>query len=151
AIALWTREPVGRAVPVPVALRVNRADAAVPAGSHQMTGVPTPFGLDEHDLDRAVQEAPAGLDVVGFHLHAVSSVLAAADCAGFVREAWAWARRVAGRHRIDLREVNVGGGLGLAYTGAGTFDLDALRTGLAGLSGSPLVVEPGRFLSGPAG
>src|SRR5437763_6205525 len=35
--------------PVRVALRVNRA-AASPAGSHQMTGTPTPFGLDEADL-----------------------------------------------------------------------------------------------------
>jgi len=62
--------------PVRVALRVNRATAMLP-GSHQMTGTPTPFGIDEEQLPEAVarvSEEPA-LDLVGFHLHAVSNNL----------------------------------------------------------------------------
>jgi diaminopimelate decarboxylase len=113
---------------VPVALRVNRADAVVPAGSHRMTGVPTPFGIDEHDLGAVAAAALAspGLDVVGFHLHAVSNTLDAAGFAGFAADAVAWARQTADRYGIALREVNIGGGIGLDYDGDRVFDLAAL-------------------------
>lgn len=129
----------------PVALRVNRA-AAVPGGSHQMTGTPTPFGLDESDLDAAV--ALLRQDIVGFHLHAVSNNLDAPAHVAWARESVAWALRAARHHGIALREVNLGGGLGVDYTGSSTFDLGAL----AGLPRDvPLVFELGRYLAADAG
>jgi 2-[(L-alanin-3-ylcarbamoyl)methyl]-2-hydroxybutanedioate decarboxylase len=128
-----------------VALRVNRA-AAVPGGSHQMTGTPTPFGLDESDLEAAASIL-AG-QVVGFHLHAVSNNLDAYAHVAWAREALAWSVRTAQRLGVDLREVNLGGGFGVDYTGDRTFDLGVL----GGLPTEvPLVFELGRYLAAEAG
>ncbi|OLB74199.1 MAG: decarboxylase [Actinobacteria bacterium 13_2_20CM_2_71_6] len=138
--------------PVRVALRVNRAGAAV-AGSHQMTGTATPFGIDETDLGPVVVLARgiANLDLVGFHLHAVSNSVSAPDFGNFVRDAVAWSRDAAARYGVDLREVNVGGGFGVDYTGSGSFDLALLHDSLADLPGPPLVFELGRYLAAEAG
>lgn len=142
---------------VQVAVRVNRA-AAAPAGSHTMTGVATPFGVEEAQLPQVLAVA-AGMPqvrLVGFHLHAVSNSLDAAGYARFVVDAVAWALEAARRHRVQLRYVNTGGGLGVDYTGSGRFDLEVLRDGLAPLAGMlpagvRLAVEPGRILAADAG
>ena len=134
----------------PVALRVNRGPAL--PGTHQMTGAPTPFGFDEHETAAAVAHALAlGLDVAGFHLHAVSNCLDAAAYAAHVRGAVAWSRSAAAG-RFDLRYINVGGGLGADPRGD-LIDLDALQAGLRGLDtgGAELVFEPGRYLAAAAG
>jgi 2-[(L-alanin-3-ylcarbamoyl)methyl]-2-hydroxybutanedioate decarboxylase len=134
-----------------VALRVNRAGAGL-AGSHRMTGVPTPFGIDETALDQAVDTARSlGLAPIGFHLHAVSNNLDAAAHAGYVRDAVDWSAGAAARLGIELEYVNVGGGFGVDYTGGTSFDLAALRAGLAGLDGGRLAFEPGRYLVAAAG
>jgi diaminopimelate decarboxylase len=140
----------GTAGPVQVTLRVNRASAALP-GSHQMTGASTPFGIDEAQLDDAVAAVreETSLDLVGFHLHAVSNNLDAVAHGGFVTEAVDWARAAAARYGIALREVNVGGGFGVDYVGDARFDLEKL--GVALPSGVPLVFELGRYLTAPAG
>jgi 2-[(L-alanin-3-ylcarbamoyl)methyl]-2-hydroxybutanedioate decarboxylase len=139
---------VGVGSPATVALRVNRAVEG-PGGSHRMTGTATPFGLAEEDLPAAVALARAhGFDVTGFHLHAVSNNLDAAAHVAFVADAVRWSADAARRHRIDLRTINVGGGLGVDYTGDRAFDLAALRA----LPADPrLVFEPGRYLAAPAG
>ena len=75
------------------------------AGSHRMTGAPTPFGIAEDQLAEVVALAGAGpVRLIGFHLHAVSNNLDAAAHAAFVADA----RRLVGdRGRagsaIDLR------------------------------------------------
>jgi 2-[(L-alanin-3-ylcarbamoyl)methyl]-2-hydroxybutanedioate decarboxylase len=133
--------------PVRVALRVNRAGTPL-SGSHHMTGTPTPFGIDEADLGRAVEAAARSLDLVGFHLHAVSNNLDARAHVAFAHEALAWSTAAAGRYGIDLREVNLGGGFGVDYTGDAAFDLSVL----AGLPREvPLVFELGRYLAAEAG
>ncbi|GGL12316.1 alanine racemase [Mangrovihabitans endophyticus] len=143
------RAPAGQ----PVAIRVNRA-AAAPVGSHAMTGTPTPFGVDEAHLPDLLELAGRlGVPVAGFHLHAVSNSLDAAGYARFVTDALAWSRSVAARHGVDLRLVNVGGGLGVDYRGAATIDLADLGRRLHGaaLPGVELIVEPGRVLAADAG
>ncbi len=142
-------------VRVRTALRVNRAHPALP-GTHQMTGEPTPFGLDEAQLGEAVELAfghPA-LRLTGFSLHAVSNNLDAAAHAAFVIDAVAWAVDAARTHRTPLTSVNVGGGFGIDYTGTERFDLDELAKGLT-RTGLPedcrLVFELGRFLAADAG
>ncbi|HEU5126601.1 MAG TPA: type III PLP-dependent enzyme [Glycomyces sp.] len=135
----------------PVALRVNRGRPL--PGTHRMAGEPTPFGIDESDVAAATAHAAdLGLEVTGFHLHAVSNCLDAAAYAAHVTDALAWARRTAGRTGIDLRYVNVGGGLGADPRGD-LIDLTALASALAGLDtgGVELVFEPGRFLAAPTG
>lgn len=133
----------------PVALRVNRGRAL--PGTHRMTGEATPFGLDATDVPAALDRASRlGLDVVGFHLHAVSNCLDAAAYAAHVRDALAWSRRAA--TGFDLRYVNVGGGLGADPRGP-VIDLAALGADVRGLdtAGIELVFEPGRYPAAPAG
>ncbi len=141
--------------PAEVSVRVNRAEGG-PPGSHRMTGVPTPFGVDETQLADVLALAATlpGLRVTGFHLHAVSNNLDAAAHVAFVADAVAWSVSTAARHGIDLRVVNVGGGLGVDHTGDALIDLDRLRDGLAAVAVPPgvtLVFEPGRILAADAG
>ncbi|MCP2321839.1 diaminopimelate decarboxylase [Hamadaea flava] len=136
-----------------VALRVNRAVAG-PAGSHAMTGTPTPFGIDETQLASVASLAASlGVPVCGFHLHAVSNSLDAPAYAAFAADAVAWSRRTAAELGIDLRYVNVGGGFGISYDDPGrSFDLTALDWSALDLpDGVELAFEPGRFLAAPAG
>jgi len=159
----------------PIAVRVNRASGAQSrpqpnsqasaqpdprpgtlAGSHRMTGVPTPFGVDEAQLPALLELAATlpGIRVIGFHLHAVSNNLDAAAHAGFVADCLTWSAETAHRHGVDLRVVNVGGGLGVDYLGDDTIDLAALRTGLARVTvppGQDLIFELGRILAADAG
>jgi diaminopimelate decarboxylase len=143
---------------VTIALRVNRAGTGVLHGSHRMTGVASPFGIDEVQLRDAVELAARlpGIDLVGFHLHAVSNNLDAAAHGAFVADALDWAATTSARDGIDLRYVNVGGGFGVDYTGSGEFDLPVFTRALAEavdgrLAGVRLVFEPGRFLAAGAG
>jgi 2-[(L-alanin-3-ylcarbamoyl)methyl]-2-hydroxybutanedioate decarboxylase len=142
---------------VRVAVRVNRLDARLP-GTHQMTGMPTPFGIDETQLADAVELAWAhpALQVVGFSLHAVSNNLDAAAHAEFVADAVAWSIAAADRYGVLLDHVNVGGGLGIDYTGDRTFDLAIFAEGLTAASAqlpetARLVFELGRYLAADAG
>jgi diaminopimelate decarboxylase len=139
----------------PVTVRVNRASGALP-GTHRMTGVATPFGVDEAQLPAVLELAASlpGVRVVGFHLHAVSNNLDAAAHAAFVADSVAWSVATAGRHGVDLRVINVGGGLGVDYLSDATVDLSALRDGLAAVTVPPgvdLIFEPGRILAADAG
>jgi diaminopimelate decarboxylase len=138
-----------------ITVRVNRASAAL-AGTHRMTGVPTPFGVDEAQLPGVLDLAATlpGIRVAGFHLHAVSNNLDAAAHAAFVADCLAWSAATAHRHGIDLRVVNTGGGLGVDYPTDATIDLAALRAGLAEVTVPPgvdLIFEPGRILAADAG
>jgi 2-[(L-alanin-3-ylcarbamoyl)methyl]-2-hydroxybutanedioate decarboxylase len=138
---------------VSVALRVNRAAAALP-GTHQMTGAPTPFGIDEASLPEAVELASAlpEVDLVGFHLHAVSNNLDAEAHAAFVADALSWAVQEAESYGVALRYLNLGGGFGVDYTGDDQFDLDAFAAAVpAAPPGVRLVFEPGRLLAADAG
>jgi diaminopimelate decarboxylase len=136
--------------PAKVCLRVNRAHPALP-GTHAMAGVPTAFGIDEAQLPEVFDEA-GGLQVVGFHLHAVSNNLDAAAHAAYVRGAVAWAAQAADRWKVPDPIVNVGGGFGVDIAGDGAFDLGVFRAGLEGLDvPGTLVVEPGRYVAATAG
>jgi diaminopimelate decarboxylase len=134
-----------------VSIRVNRAGRA-PAGTHAMTGVPTPFGVDEAQLPDVLALAGTlpGLRVTGFHLHAVSNNLDGPAHAAFLTDAIAWSLATAARHGVDLRTINAGGGLGVDYLGDATIDLGAL-SGVRVPAGVELVLEPGRILAADAG
>jgi 2-[(L-alanin-3-ylcarbamoyl)methyl]-2-hydroxybutanedioate decarboxylase len=138
---------------VPVALRVNRAAAALP-GTHQMTGAPTPFGIDEASLPEAIELAASlrEVELVGFHLHAVSNNLDAAAHAAFVADAISWAVQEASSYGVPLQYLNLGGGFGVDYTGDDRFDLDVFAAAVPEAPpGVRLVFEPGRLLTADAG
>jgi 2-[(L-alanin-3-ylcarbamoyl)methyl]-2-hydroxybutanedioate decarboxylase len=144
-------------VPVPVALRVNRRHSALP-GQLRMAGAATQFGIDEMLLPEAVGlcRALPAVTLRGFHLHAVSNNLDAQAHACFVSDSVAWCARQAASHRIDLDVIDVGGGIGVPYTGGDGFDLATFSRGLdPAISRLPegvrLIFELGRFLVAAAG
>jgi 2-[(L-alanin-3-ylcarbamoyl)methyl]-2-hydroxybutanedioate decarboxylase len=144
-------------VRVPVALRVNRRHSAL-SGQLRMAGAATQFGIDEALLPEAIGlcRALPAVTLRGFHLHAVSNNLDAQAHACFVTDSVAWCVQQAARHRIDLDIIDVGGGIGVPYTGGGGFDLVTFSQGLtAAINRLPdqvrLIFELGRFLVAQAG
>jgi diaminopimelate decarboxylase len=130
-----------------VVVRVNRPGTGL-TGSHTMTGTPTPFGIDPDALPAAM-DVP-GVNVIGFHLHAVSNNLDGAAHASFVSSSMAWSQETAARFGIDLRVVNVGGGFGVDYLSDDTIDLTPLSR-VPVPRGVDLIFEPGRLLAADAG
>ncbi|MGB6163663.1 MAG: IucA/IucC family protein [Pseudonocardiaceae bacterium] len=144
-------------VRVPVALRVNRRAGGLP-GELRMVGTATQFGVDETQLAAALELAGAlpAVALRGFHLHAASNNLDADAHARFVTDSVAWCLRQAARHRITLDVIDVGGGIGVDYTGGGGFDLPRFTNGLGAAieqlpPGVKLIFELGRFLVAEAG
>jgi len=146
-----------------VAIRINPGPDAQ-GGAMRMGGKPSPFGFDEEDMDAAIDriEAEPDLRLVGLHLFAGTQGLSAQT----LLAQWAYglrlAARVAARIGRSLDTVDLGGGLGIPYfTGDAALDLDAIRAGLPalramvaadpGLATARFVLEPGRYLVGPAG
>ncbi|WP_306366168.1 alanine racemase [Nocardiopsis sp. CC223A] len=140
---------------LPVTIRVNPARVPV-SGSLVMGGTPGPFGIPEAEVPAAVAAVRSlpGLDLTGFHVHAVSGNTDAAAHAAYVLWCLEWARDTADRHGVDLRTVDVGGGLGVPFeAGDDAFDLEGFGAALADAPdpGVEVVFEPGRWIGAPAG
>ncbi len=142
---------------VQIALRIN-PDAAVAGGAMRMGGMPSPFGVDEEQLEEWLPrlDAAAGVDLIGLHQFAATQVL---DADVLLNQ---WAHAIELGHKFDSilgrppEVVDVGGGLGTPlYEGDSPLDLKRLAAGCRQLpplpQGCRLLVEPGRFLVGPAG
>ncbi|UYW30483.1 type III PLP-dependent enzyme [Methylorubrum extorquens] len=150
-------------VHVRVALRINPG-ATAQGGAMRMGGKPSPFGFDEEDIEAAIDtvEAAPRLRLVGLHLFAGTQGLKADTLLGQWRYGLGLAARIANRIGRPLETIDLGGGLGIPYfSGDTALDLGAIRAGLpdliATLRADPLmasarvVLEPGRYLTGPAG
>jgi diaminopimelate decarboxylase len=148
---------------VAVAVRVNPGPSAA-GGALQMGGKPTAFGVDEELLDEAVARVRRmpRLDFTGIHLFTGTQILDAAVLGRQYRAAVAIARRLAQRLGRPLRTVDLGGGLGVPYTERDApLDLGKFDEELASLwrevatdpcfENTRFILEPGRFLVGPAG
>ncbi|MDQ4008866.1 MAG: alanine racemase [Actinomycetota bacterium] len=145
-----------RAATVPVALRVNPRELSV-GGSLVMGGTATQFGIPEEEVSEVLtlaQELP-GVRPVGFHVHAVCQNLDAAAHAAYVGWCVEWSGVLADKHGLDLRLVDVGGGIGVPFdSGEAGFDVERFGAELAGMTlpeRTRLVVEPGRWLVTEAG
>lgn len=153
-------EAIGTALgrEVAVALRINPV-AAVQGGAMRMGGKPSAFGFDEESLGEVLAAVAARphLELVGLHLFAGTQVLDAGVLLAQWAHGLALAREVSGRIGRPLGTVDLGGGLGIPYfEGDVALDLPVLAAGVPGLArsvpaGTRVVVEPGRFLAGPAG
>lgn len=105
------------------------------------------FNLGNGDAARAIERATraSGMDLVGLHCHIGSNVFSADN---FAR---ASESMVALCNSSGLRELTLGGGLGVAYVEGETAPTitewaDVLRRATAGLSGTRVLVEPGRAI-----
>lgn len=122
------------------------------------------FGMDAADLERAARRACESphLELIGLHAFGASNVLDARGLLEHAAATAATARRVAQAVGASLRLVDAGGGLGIPYEAhQESLDLVRLGAGLGALvddwASDPvlrdarLLLEPGRFLVGPAG
>jgi diaminopimelate decarboxylase len=102
------------------------------------------------------------LELLGVHAFGASNVLDANRIADHVAELVAVGKEVAAEAGVPLRLIDAGGGLGIPYAdGERPLDLallgsrlEELRTGWAqdvALREMEILIEPGRFLVGPAG
>lgn len=146
-----------------VALRINPG-AAAQGGAMRMGGKPTAFGFDEEQLDEALAAVARhpSLRLEGLHLFAGTQVLQAE----VLQQQWHYglmlARTMAQRLGRPLKRIDLGGGLGIPYH-AGQQPLDlaavseaarvlkAIQIADPWLAPSQVLVEPGRWLVGPAG
>lgn len=149
----------GRRVPVllRVAVRGMETTPILSAGWRK-------FGIDPGELDAVAARAAASpwLDLCGLHAFGASNLTdadaLAAHVAGTVDRAAALARHIGFR----LRLIDVGGGLGIPYCDEEpALDLDRLGERLARLAAGweadadladlDVLLEPGRYLTGPCG
>jgi diaminopimelate decarboxylase len=146
-----------------VALRVNPTSEAE-GGAMRMGGKPSPFGIDEERAEEALDRvlASSRLHFSGVHLFTGTQILDAAVLVRQYRKGLEIALRLAGRAGRPLETVDFGGGLGVPYYATEhALDTTKLREGVTGLmasvagesllAGTRFVIEPGRFLVGPAG
>ena len=121
------------------------------------------FSLTGGDAAEAVRRVVAlpQLELVGLHSHIGSQIF---DTAGFevaAHRVVALAAQVRDEHGLELPELNLGGGLGIAYvTGDDPADLGTVAASLrtivereaaaCGLAVPRLAVEPGRAIAGPS-
>jgi len=139
----------------PVSVRLN-PDVSHDAHSYISTGAATSkFGLAAGEALAALRRAAAEpvLEPVGISFHIGSQLfdpallLTAADHAA---DLW----RELAAEGVELRDLDVGGGLGVAYEPGRDADVEAFAAPLAPLVedlGATLIVEPGRWLVAPAG
>jgi len=146
-----------------VALRVNPSSEAQ-GGAMRMGGKPAPFGVDEEQLDDALDyllQEP-GIEFQGIHLFAGTQILDDSLLVDQYLKGLEIGRRVAARLKKPLHTVDFGGGLGIPYFAKeNELDMSRLRERLADIfgkiraepcfTGTQFIVEPGRYLVGEAG
>jgi diaminopimelate decarboxylase len=148
---------------IPVSIRVNPV-ASAQGGAMRMGGKPAPFGFDEECIGEVVSKVQSAgeLDLHGVHLFAGTQILDETVLLAQWRHGIEVAGRVAAIAGHPLKTIDLGGGLGIPYyPGDGQLDLAKLSSGLPALrqqlksdpllADARIVVEPGRFLVGPAG
>ncbi|MBF8289762.1 MAG: hypothetical protein HW391_730 [Chloroflexi bacterium] len=122
------------------------------------------FGMDAASILQCARRAADSpwLDLLGLHAFGASNVLDAGALVEHVAATGRAARRLAQLVGTTVRLVDAGGGLGIPYEShEESLDLVGLGQGLTEITGSwagdpllshaKLLLEPGRFLVGPAG
>lgn len=143
-----------------VLLRVNPNLPAHLSTKLSMAGTATPFGLDELELEQAIQkiEICNHLRLCGFHIHAMShqtSVDKHVELIQWYLTRWnEWKQKV--QNPLNLKHLNVGGGIGVNYLSKEQFDWTLfclkLEHVLKAFPDAPRIrFEIGRFLSAYCG
>ncbi|HLS45130.1 MAG TPA: hypothetical protein VK045_06825 [Ornithinicoccus sp.] len=146
--------------PLPVNVRVHPLSGISETASIIGGSGPSAFGVDEEELDgfvAACAEYPT-VRLTGLQVFSASNQLDADALVANHRTALGIGERLQSLLGRPLDLIDLGGGLGIPYAvGSPELDIAALGGGLAALlrdnpwfTGS-LVLEPGRWLSGPTG
>jgi diaminopimelate decarboxylase len=148
----------------PILLRLAVAEDAHLETVRIISGVEGKFGMPLHQLTETAKAAAASknVELLGVHAFGASNVRDAEQLVSHVADLVEIGRRVAAEAGTALRLVDAGGGLGIPYSdGERPLDLDRLCRRLgelrarwdsdAALREMEIVMEPGRFLVGPAG
>jgi diaminopimelate decarboxylase len=147
----------------PILLRLAVSEDARLETVRLIGGAPGKFGMPLETLLETARAAAASsnVELLGVHAFGASNLRDAEQIAGHVAELVEVGRRMAEETGTPLRLVDAGGGLGIPYAD-GERPLDLARLGrrltemrerwdAEGLSEMAVVLEPGRFLVGPAG
>ena len=135
-----------------------RLNPDVEAGTHAYVSTgsaASKFGLGADDARAAYARAVAdpALEPVGLSFHVGSQLLDPAPAlAAAERAAELW--RELAVDGVELRDLDVGGGLGIAYDDGEDAAVEPYAETLAAVAadlGAELVLEPGRWLVGPVG
>ncbi|MGC1208902.1 MAG: alanine racemase [Ornithinimicrobium sp.] len=146
--------------PLRVSVRVNPLGGVSERAAIIGGGGPSAFGVDEEDLDDFVTRAAAyqNVRITGLQVFAASNELDAGTLLANHATALSIGHRLAAEHGIDIELIDIGGGLGIPYVDSEQpLDVEALGSGLAQLLtehswfNGDLLLEPGRWLSGPCG
>ncbi len=146
-----------------VAVRVNPNEEGQ-GGAMRMGGKSAPFGVDEEKLDPLLLRIANDLhlEYCGIHLFVGTQILDHNLLLAQYQKGLEIARRAASLTGLPMRTVDFGGGLGIPYFPGDTeLDMQRLGEGLRWLMArieqedrfaqTNFLVEPGRFLAGPAG
>ncbi len=138
-----------------VALRINPDIKAETHPGIATGGRAHKFGVPIGDARRIVRDAADrdGLELVGIHAH-VGSQITAFDALGRTASVIARFAQELQSDGITLGHIDLGGGLGIAYDEAPAPSVDAYARLLVDAvrpTGLTLLVEPGRWIVGPAG
>lgn len=146
--------------PVDVNLRVH-PDRGVEEDQRILGGAgPSAFGVDAEDAPALVERAASlqRVRIRGLHVFAASNQRSAVRLLATHSMVFDLARALHERGGVPMDQIDVGGGLGVAYAvDQAELDLSALGDGLADLLAAhpwfqgQLVLEPGRFLAAPCG
>lgn len=121
---------------------------------------PSAFGVDEEDLPELARRAARlrRVRIAGLHVFAASNELSADRLAANHAAVFALARRMVKDFHFDLEQIDLGGGLGVAYApGVAELDVGAVGRHLERLLAEHdwfqgrVIVEPGRYLAARCG
>lgn len=147
-------------VVAPIYLRMNIDIGNITLSKLAMGGKPTPFGLDEEDLDNALSiiKKAERLSLKGFHFHLMSHQLEAGRHIALIKRYFDMVKQWQALYQLDGLSINVGGGMGINYIDPGKdFDwpyfCDRLNQLIIqeGMETTQLRFECGRFISAPCG
>ena len=149
------RIATARGVRARVAVRIN---PGIEADSHPgiVTGGPEhKFGVPIEDAGAVCRAAArrSGIELVGVHAHVGSQLTSLDAVAGTASTITRFARELRAGG-VALEHVDLGGGLGISYDGNPALEVsDYARTLVDAVAptGLTLLVEPGRWIVGPAG
>ena len=161
ALAAAAKTRVRVMIRVTVGVEAHTHEFIATAHEDQKFGFSLAGGLAAEAVSRVLKHSDT-LDLMGLHSHIGSQIF---DTAGFEVAAHRLVEALASireQHGVELPELDLGGGLGIAYTeaddpapvaaiAARLKEIVARECAAAHLSPPRLSVEPGRAISGPPG